>query len=278
MAYNPYILVPLATFAVAQVAKFAIQAFRGRLNFRSLYASGGMPSVHSAIVCSLATTAFLVGGAGSPLFGFSIVLAMIVMYDSFGVRRAAGEQARAINAIVDNLDRGKVRLEAPVGYVREIMGHQPEEVTVGAVVGILLGCVFNYDRLGAVGGFLEGAPKLTENLVYAVIAGILIVGTIMARIIMGRRHSKTLTQLSRQIFIWGQTIGWLMLLASVLIYERASYLGWRLWVLVIIAIGLVWGASLVSHWRGRLPKALNAERDHARKNKWFSWGKRKGKR
>lgn len=91
MAYNPYIIVPFATWAVAQISKFAIAAFRGRIDFRYLYASGGMPSVHSAVVCSLAMTALLVDGVGSHLFGFTAIFAAIVMYDSFGVRRSAGE-------------------------------------------------------------------------------------------------------------------------------------------------------------------------------------------
>jgi len=54
VVYNPYIVVPLATWAITQVAKFAIAAIKGRIDFRYLYASGGMPSVHSAVVSSLA--------------------------------------------------------------------------------------------------------------------------------------------------------------------------------------------------------------------------------
>ena len=275
MVYNAYIVVPLATFAVAQLSKFALAAFRGRLDFRYLYVSGGMPSVHSAIVTSLATTALLVDGAGSHLFGFSLVLALIVMYDSFGVRRAAGEQAAAINMIVDGLDRSRIRLEKPNAHVREIMGHQPEEVTFGAILGIVLGCLFNYDRLQAVGSFLESVPRSTENLAYAVVAGILIVGSIIARVIVGRRRSRAMSRFSSQLLVAAQSIGWLTVLASVLTYERASYLAWRLWVLVILTLGAVWFASLVSHWRSRLPEALQAEQEAARKGRWLNLGRRK---
>ncbi len=99
MAYNPYIVVPLATWAVSQVAKFAVAAFKGQVDFKYLYSSGGMPSVHSAVVCSLAMTALLVDGTSSHLFGFTLIFAAVVMYDSFGVRRSSGEQAAAINTM-----------------------------------------------------------------------------------------------------------------------------------------------------------------------------------
>src|SRR4051812_44369194 len=125
MVYNPYIVVPFATWAVAQVSKFTLAALRGRIDFRYLYASGGMPSVHSAVVCSLATTALLVDGANSHMFGFAAIFAAIVMYDSFGVRRSSGEQAAAINMLTETMDRNRVKLAQPGLHLREILGHQP---------------------------------------------------------------------------------------------------------------------------------------------------------
>lgn len=277
MIYNPYIVVPLATWMVAQVTKFAIAAFRGRLDFRYLYSSGGMPSVHSAVVCSLATTALLVDGWGSHLFGFTIVFAAIVMYDSFGVRRSSGEQAAALNLIIAGLDRGRIRLDHPVAHLREILGHQPEEVTIGALFGIVLGAIFNYDRLGAVGNFLSGLPGGRENLLYVVIAAVLIVGGIVQRVVMARRKSPTLIKLSRQVMIAAETTGWLLLLSALFIYERGSYLSWRLWTLVVLVGAAVWLALLAANWRRRLPVELTAEQEAARKRKWLTFGRRKKK-
>jgi acid phosphatase family membrane protein YuiD len=275
VVYNPYIVVPAATFAVAQVAKFAIAAFRGKLDFRYLYSSGGMPSVHSAIVTSLATTALLIDGLDSHLFGFALVLAFIVMYDSFGVRRAAGEQAAAINMIFEGLERSKTRVEVPGARVRLIMGHQPEEVLMGAVVGTVLGCLFNYSHLGVVGLFLSGLPGLYENIAYVVIGGILVLGSIGTRLLIRRRKSVIMKKLGGQILTFGQTIGWLSILASVLVYERANYFGWRVWTLFVLLIGVIWLASLVSHWRPRLRVELEAEIEDSRKKKWIKWGRRK---
>src|SRR6266571_1039037 len=110
MLYNAYIIVPLATWVIAQVAKFMLAALRGRIDFRLLYASGGMPSVHSAIVTSLATTSFLIDGPTSHIFGLTVVVAAIVIYDSFGVRRSSGEQTVALNMLLRSLENGKVKL------------------------------------------------------------------------------------------------------------------------------------------------------------------------
>jgi acid phosphatase family membrane protein YuiD len=277
VVYNPYIFVPLATWLVAQVTKFAIAAFKGRLDFRYLYSSGGMPSVHSAVVCSLATTALLVDGYSSHLFGLTLILAAIVMYDSFGVRRSSGEQAAALNAVFAALDRGKIRIEGPALHMREILGHQPEEVSMGAVFGVVLGMLFNYNHLGALGRFLSGQPGLRENIAYFVIAGVLIVGGIVQRIVMGRRRSRALSKLSSQILVACETLGWLTLLMSVFIYEQASYLAWRLWILVLAAAAVIWISVLVSMWRNRLPVALKTERELARKGKWFNFRRKKKK-
>ena len=277
VVYNPYIVVPLASWLVAQVTKFAIAAFRGQLDFRYLYSSGGMPSVHSAVVCSLATTALLVDGAQSHLFGFTAVFAAIVMYDSFGVRRSTGEQAAALNLVIAGLDRGKIRLDTPALRVREILGHQPEEVIIGAVFGVVLAGLFNYDRLGAVGSFLEGVAGPHENLLYALIGAVLIIGGIVQRIVIARRRSQTLRKVSSQVLVAAETIGWLSILVSIFIYERASYLAWRVWILFVLVAGVVWLATLAAHWRSRLPEALLVEKETARKSKWLTFGKRKKK-
>lgn len=146
---TPYLYVPLIAWAIAQLLKFFIALVRGDADLRYLYASGGMPSVHSAIVCSLAAFALFNAGASSPLFGITAIFAAIVMYDSFGVRRAAGEQARAINQIVDELgNSGAMRDVSSIARVREILGHKPFEVLAGALLGIITALLFSLDTLG----------------------------------------------------------------------------------------------------------------------------------
>jgi acid phosphatase family membrane protein YuiD len=277
VAYNPYIIVPFATWIVAQIAKFAIAAFNGKVEFRYLYASGGMPSVHSAVVCSLATTALLVDGPDSHLFGFTLIFAAVVMYDSFGVRRSAGEQAAAINMLIGSLGRVKVKLDTPGLHLREILGHQPREVTAGAILGILLAMLFNYDKLGALGTYLQGVPKRPELLTYLGIFLVILLGGILARFILRARYprSKVIKKLSQQILVASQTVGWLGLFTTALVYERASYFAWRLWPQLILLLGVLWAVWLVTASYKWLPAALSAEETHARKEKWLKWGRRK---
>lgn len=280
MDYNPYILVPLATWAVAQVSKFALAALRGRVDFRYLYASGGMPSVHSAVVCSLAVTSWLVDGMNSHLFGLTVILAAIVMYDSFGVRRSAGEQAAALNMLIESLDRSKVRLEQPNLHLREILGHQPREVAVGALVGIVLGGLFNYEKLGSLTSWLQTYPSKPEVYLYAgVFIGLLVLG-IVARVVLRKLYPKsaTIRRVTKRWLVLTQTIGWTGLALSVLVYERASYLGWRLWPVLVLTVAVIWAAALLTQAYRDVPSNLQAEAENQRKAKWFTWGSSKRKR
>jgi acid phosphatase family membrane protein YuiD len=280
VAYNPYIIIPFATWAVAQISKFAIAAFRGKVDFRYLYASGGMPSVHSAVVCSLAVTALLLDGVASHLFGFTLIFAAIVMYDSFGVRRSSGEQAVAINMLIESLDRNRVRLERPDLRLREILGHQPREVTAGAVLGILLAALFNYDRLGWFGVFVQTIPKRPELVGYLAAFVVILVGGVVARLVIRARYpkSKIMKKMSARVLVATQTIGWLGLFSVALLYERASYFAWRLWPLLVLLAGVMWGLWLATASYKVVPATLVQEATQARKLKWLNPGKGRNKR
>ncbi|GAC1372426.1 MAG: hypothetical protein NVSMB39_6640 [Candidatus Saccharimonadales bacterium] len=272
MIYNPYIVVPVATWAITQVSKFAIAALKGRIDFRYLYASGGMPSVHAAVVTSLAMTSLLVDGAGSHLFGFILIFALIVMYDSFGVRRSSGEQAVALNLLLNSLVRNRFKLDVPTPHLREILGHQPREVSVGAIYGIVLAGLFNWDHLGGLSDFLIAVPGIKEIWIYLAAFALIMIGGIATRITLARRwrKSQVMKRFRKHIFQATQTIGWIGLLSVLFIYERASYLAWRLWPLFIVAAGLVWAIWILTGSAKEVPAGLAAEEDSMRKKKWFT--------
>ncbi|HSX14358.1 MAG TPA: divergent PAP2 family protein [Candidatus Saccharimonadales bacterium] len=274
---NPYIFVPFATWAIAQVAKFLLAAIRhhNRYDWRYLYASGGMPSAHSAVVSALAVTALVRNGFRSPIFGFSIVFAAIVMYDSFGVRRAAGEQAAAINAILDTLKRDKVGLAQ--GRLREILGHKPLEVTVGALTGIFLGLILNINALSTQVDWLTAFPTKPQADAYMVFGAILIIGTVIAAWWLRRRHrgSKIVRSFCKQLRLMGLVIGGLALILGFAGSQQALYLGWRLWFGLNMLVLGVWAITLTSLYWNRLPQQLRAEREQARIDGWLPKGKRK---
>lgn len=104
-----------------------------------LFASGGMPSSHSALVMGLATGVARVNGLGSVYFALAAVFAGVVMYDAAGVRRAVSKQAKILNLMMDDFfhERG-----LDVHRLGELIGHTPVEVFAGASLGILLGLLF----------------------------------------------------------------------------------------------------------------------------------------
>ncbi len=160
---------------IAQFIKFVLALLRGDRNLRYLYASGGMPSVHSATVCSLATWALIDGGLSSPLFGFTAVFAGIVMYDSFGVRRSSGEQAKTLNKLIGDLGvSGGLRNAAEYTQLREILGHQPLEVFVGAVIGIVIAMCFGYQKIANQFPEMFGSPNSTQAKILLVFGVILV--------------------------------------------------------------------------------------------------------
>lgn len=103
---------------------------------RLFFGLGGMPSSHSSVVTSMATAVGIARGFYSVEFAMCTILAFIVMTDAAGVRRAAGRQAAVLNKIVqDMISVGK----APTSEkLKELLGHTPFEVIIGALLGVLI--------------------------------------------------------------------------------------------------------------------------------------------
>ena len=105
-----------------------------KINVRRFVETGGMPSSHAASVMSLSTCVGLREGVESVLFAVSLYFSLIVMYDAAGLRRAAGSMASLLNRILNE----HIQLPGPPHHqLRELLGHTPFEVLVGALIGIL---------------------------------------------------------------------------------------------------------------------------------------------
>ncbi len=134
MKWSPYLIAIVLGWIVAQGAKFLILTIknRGKIDFRQLYSSGNMPSGHSATSVALLTVIGLKDGIDTGLFGIATLFAVIMMYDAVMVRRSTGEQGAAIHALIKEQ---KSKVKAP----RAAKGHEPLEVAVGALVGLIVG-------------------------------------------------------------------------------------------------------------------------------------------
>ncbi len=127
-------------WAVAQGLKVLLYWYKHhKINFRLFVGTGGMPSSHSAFVSCLATAIGLEAGWNSPVFMLSLGMALVIMSDAAGVRRAAGQQAKILNEIVDDLYSSK---PFPQQRLKELLGHTPTQVFVGAFIGVVVGLLF----------------------------------------------------------------------------------------------------------------------------------------
>ena len=135
---NRVLLVASTCWFVAQALKVVFHLIiEQKLDFSRFFGLGGMPSSHSSVVCGLATSVGLSSGFYSPEFAISFVLAAVVMTDAAGVRRAAGKQAAVLNRLISEMfdpDHG-ISHET----LKELLGHTPFEVLIGALLGVLTG-------------------------------------------------------------------------------------------------------------------------------------------
>ncbi len=155
---NVALVVAMISWLAAQIIKTVLYTIKyKKFNVERILGAGGMPSSHSATVCALTIAVSRVEGIDSTEFALAMTLALVVMYDATGVRRAAGLQAKEINRLrrivaeldeehLDDLDE-KIEAEtekAPeeTKELKEFLGHTPMEVLCGAILGILIAMAF----------------------------------------------------------------------------------------------------------------------------------------
>ena len=130
------LIVGISAVILAQVLKFFVHLiWKRKVDLRLFTTTGGMPSSHSAGVMGLATTVGLIQGFASVDYAMALGYALVVMYDAAGVRRAAGKQAACLNRII--MDIYKQELKEAGGRLKELLGHTPLQVIMGALFGIV---------------------------------------------------------------------------------------------------------------------------------------------
>ncbi len=145
LMWNPLITIPLLTSMIAQILKSLINfALIGKYSTERLFGDGGMPSAHSATVCSLVVAVGRLEGTHSALFALALVFATVTMHDAMGVRRETGEQAKILNKLINTwMEHGSHNVPLLADKkLKEMVGHTPIEVISGAILGTALGFVF----------------------------------------------------------------------------------------------------------------------------------------
>ena len=133
----------VASAFFAQVIKFILFTVKSRrVNFKIFSTTGGMPSSHSAGVMGLSTMVGILQGYDSILFAMSLGFSLIIMYDAAGLRIAAGKTAACLNKMMEDFYHHD--LQSVGGKLKELLGHTPFEVFVGAIFGICFAYLFHW--------------------------------------------------------------------------------------------------------------------------------------
>lgn len=143
---NAPLMAAICAILVTQISKVPIHFFQTKsLNLHKVIDAGGMPSSHAAGVVALASALWFVVGPQSPIFATAVVFAAIVLYDAGGIRRHAGEHAVLLNRIAMEFtlrSESAVTEQSEGERLKEILGHEPGEIFVGAAIGLAIGIVF----------------------------------------------------------------------------------------------------------------------------------------
>lgn len=139
---NVIIFDSLIAMVLAQVLKFLISSIKNKnLYPKALVSTGGMPSSHSALVAAMTFSIYLYEGINL-YFAIALVVSLVVIHDSMGIRLEASKHAMLINKILEKMDlpTDEVNEGRPL---KEPLGHLPIEVLAGVILGIVIS-LFNF--------------------------------------------------------------------------------------------------------------------------------------
>ena len=126
---------------VAQISKpFWELLTEKRFRPQLIFASGGMPSSHTAGVAALCLSIGFQESFVSPLFSVTLALGLIVSYDAANVRYYAGKNIQLTKQVIKDLKKKHdIELDHPIynETLKEVLGHKWSEVISGAVIGLL---------------------------------------------------------------------------------------------------------------------------------------------
>ncbi|AYC30758.1 divergent PAP2 family protein [Paenisporosarcina cavernae] len=144
---NKGIIAALSAIGLAQGLKIVThKRLTGNWDVKQALTTGGMPSSHSAGVMALASYVATNKGWRHTETALATVFGVIVMYDAQGIRRHTGEIATLVNDLEDQVTKisgtfPSFEYTEREKELKELLGHQPVEVFVGAMLGILHGYI-----------------------------------------------------------------------------------------------------------------------------------------
>ena len=141
---NPFLLTSVSGWALAQIIKIGIYSVIGKkFDWKRLFASGGMPSAHTATVVSLTAICGFQLGFQSFEFALAMILTIIVCHDAMGVRLETQKQ----NVILKKLlQKPECATDEEIKKIKlkNSVGHTLPEIIGGVIVGIAAAILMNF--------------------------------------------------------------------------------------------------------------------------------------
>jgi len=135
MVLNDVFMAAAIGWLFSQAIKFVLNLIRGRdRKFWNFMWASGFPSTHSALTISTSVYVGLKFGTAHPLFGLTLILTFIVIYDRIKINQVYA----VIRSVYPDLNE---RAREKGIDLEETFGHRLIEVAAGILVGILAGLV-----------------------------------------------------------------------------------------------------------------------------------------
>lgn len=135
-----FIIIPFIVWGTIQCIKVGIDIYQKGVFKRSyLWWSGWFPSVHSGMSASIITLTYITQWADSLLFAITIIFSFLLWYDAVNVRYEAWKHAHQINYLQQTMEKVVKKSE-----LKERIGHTPQEVASGIIVGIIVTVMLYY--------------------------------------------------------------------------------------------------------------------------------------
>jgi len=135
---NTILLSAVTSWCLAQLLKISFGLMRygikdkPRILWRVIWA-GGMPSAHSALVSSTTLVIYLTSGGQSFLFGLSLMVACIVIYDRSRMYAIYRQFQERYPGLKHDTQKDPV--------LKDLIGHRFSEILVGILIGLGSGFV-----------------------------------------------------------------------------------------------------------------------------------------
>ncbi len=143
MHWNFWIMFTHPIFIVAFTSWFLAQFLKiftgGQVRLKDFFASGGMPSSHSSSTLGATVACGIITGFDNPITIIAFIFTLVVMYDAANVRLESGKHAEIINDLVEFT---RTHNEFDAEKLKEIIGHEPFEVLMGALLGASVAVVY----------------------------------------------------------------------------------------------------------------------------------------